>query len=117
MCGIAGFVGPSSLDDIRAMTIAMRHRGLPRASPARHNRSRSWRTTDVDRDESVAVVFNGEIYNHVDLRRELEGLGHVFRSDHSDTEVLIHGWKDGAVIWLNNSTGASAEAPTECART
>lgn len=38
-----------------------------------------------------AVVFNGEIYNHRELRRELESKGYAFKSDHSDTEVLLHG--------------------------
>ncbi len=41
----------------------------------------------------VAVVFNGEIYNFLDLRRELEAKGHSFRT-HSDTEVLAHGWEE-----------------------
>lgn len=41
---------------------------------------------------TVAVVFNGCIYNHRELRRELEAAGHEFSTDHSDTEVLVHGW-------------------------
>jgi asparagine synthase (glutamine-hydrolysing) len=41
----------------------------------------------------VAVVFNGCIYNHRELRAELESLGHRFETDHSDTEVLVHGWR------------------------
>lgn len=41
----------------------------------------------------VAVVFNGCIYNHRELRSELELLGHRFETDHSDTEVLVHGWR------------------------
>ncbi|HWU53936.1 MAG TPA: hypothetical protein VN175_00455, partial [Rhizomicrobium sp.] len=43
-------------------------------------------------DRSLIVVFNGEIYNHADLRHQLEALGHRFASDHSDTEVLLHGY-------------------------
>lgn len=42
----------------------------------------------------VAVVFNGCIYNHRELRAELEKAGRAFVTDHSDTEVLIHGWRE-----------------------
>jgi asparagine synthase (glutamine-hydrolysing) len=42
-------------------------------------------------DDLHAVVFNGCIYNHRALRRSLEERGHAFASDHSDTEVLLHG--------------------------
>jgi len=41
----------------------------------------------------VAVAFNGCIYNHRELRKELEDKGHAFETDHSDTEVLVHGWR------------------------
>jgi asparagine synthase (glutamine-hydrolysing) len=46
----------------------------------------------------VAVVLNGCIYNHGELRKELEAKGHVFETDHSDTEVLVH----GAVRWTRD---------------
>ncbi|MGH9686770.1 MAG: asparagine synthase (glutamine-hydrolyzing) [Candidatus Acidiferrales bacterium] len=60
-----------------------------------------------DREETVWVVFNGEIYNFLELRKELESFGHVFRTK-SDTEVIIHGykqWGDGVLSRLNGMFG------------
>ena len=57
-----------------------------------------------DREESVWVVFNGEIYNFLELRRELEGYGHVFRTK-SDTEVIVHGYKQWGDEVLNRLNG------------
>src|SRR3954453_11403978 len=44
-------------------------------------------------DGNLALVFNGEVYNHAELRRELEGKGHRFVTDHSDTEVILRGYE------------------------
>lgn len=52
-----------------------------------------YRAIDAGND-LIAVVFNGCIYSHRELRKELERLGHRFETDHSDTEVLIHGWRE-----------------------
>ena len=57
-----------------------------------------------DREESVWVVFNGEIYNFPELKRELQGHGHVFRT-HCDTEVIIHGYKQWGDEVLNRLNG------------
>jgi len=48
----------------------------------------------TDDEGLVAVVFNGCIYNHRELRKKLEVAGHRFVTDHSDTEVLIHGHRE-----------------------
>jgi asparagine synthase (glutamine-hydrolysing) len=58
-------------------------------------------------DETVWVVLNGELYNHLDLRRELEGLGHRFRT-RSDTEVLVHGWEQWGSRLLERLNGIYA---------
>ena len=51
-------------------------------------------------DKRYCLVFNGEIYNAPELRRELVSLGQRFRTDHSDTEVLVHGFaRWGHEIW------------------
>ncbi|QJR16496.1 asparagine synthase (glutamine-hydrolyzing) [Usitatibacter palustris] len=107
MCGIAGFVGAGGMAELRAMGDAIAHRGPDGegvlADPARgiHLLHRRLAIIDLaggdqpmwNEDGSVCVIFNGEIYNHVALRAELIAHGHVFRSDHSDTEVLVHGYE------------------------
>ena len=58
----------------------------------------------------VAVVFNGCIYNHRELRKELEEKGHHFVTDHSDTEVLIHGWREWKEKLIDHLEGMYAFA-------
>lgn len=51
-------------------------------------------------DETIWVTFNGEIYNHLRLRDQLKAAGHRFRTDHSDTEVLLHGYEEWGIDGL-----------------
>jgi asparagine synthase (glutamine-hydrolysing) len=57
-----------------------------------------------DEEETTWVVFNGEIYNFLELRKELESFGHVFRT-RCDTEVIVHGYKQWGDEILNRLNG------------
>src|SRR3979490_1151512 len=109
MCGIAGIFpaekgSPIAEGTLRRMTAALTHRGpdgdgfhVEAGIGLGHRRLAiidlvSGGQPIYNEDGSVAIVFNGEIYNHVTLRRELEATGHVFRS-RSDTEVIVHAWE------------------------
>ncbi|MBM10294.1 MAG: asparagine synthase (glutamine-hydrolyzing) [Magnetovibrio sp.] len=116
MCGIAGILFPNgqrslSKEEFHSrlveMADAMEHRGPDGdgvwvAENARVGFSHR-RLAIIDlstdaaqpmrnQDGTVWVTFNGEIYNHLALRRELELEGYTFSTDHSDTEVLVHGF-------------------------
>jgi asparagine synthase (glutamine-hydrolysing) len=62
-------------------------------------------------DDSIWVVFNGEIYNHKDIRAELEAIGgHTWKTDHSDTEVIIHAYEQWGMVFLEKLRGMFAIA-------
>jgi len=56
-------------------------------------------------DEQLGVVFNGEIYNHAELRKELKAEGCEFLTDHSDTEVLLHGYRQWGEEFVERLNG------------
>jgi len=62
-----------------------------------------------DPEGAVHVVFNGEIYNYLVLKKELESFGYVFRS-HSDTEIIVHGYKHWGVNLFSKLVGMFAIA-------
>ena len=60
-------------------------------------------------DDSLQIVFNGEIYNFIELRKELIGLGHQFKT-RTDTEVIIHAYEEWGTECLNRLNGMFAFA-------
>jgi asparagine synthase (glutamine-hydrolysing) len=111
MCGIAGVIDlsgerrPVPGETIRAMAAALYHRGpdedgfLEEPGLAFASRRLSivgladGRQPIRNEDGSVAVVFNGELFDYPEMRKALEGKGHRFAT-HCDTEVVPHTWED-----------------------
>ncbi|PYR15196.1 MAG: asparagine synthase (glutamine-hydrolyzing), partial [Acidobacteria bacterium] len=62
-------------------------------------------------DGSLWIVFNGEVYNHAELRAELVALGgHCWKTDHADTEVLLHGFEQWGIDVIHRLRGMFAFA-------
>jgi asparagine synthase (glutamine-hydrolysing) len=62
-------------------------------------------------DDSLHLVFNGEIYNHAEIRSELEAKGgHSWKTDHSDSEVILHAYEEWGVDCLSRFLGMFAFA-------
>lgn len=62
-------------------------------------------------DGSLRVTFNGEIYNHAEIRKELESIGgHRWKTDHSDTEVILHAFEQWGIDCLHRFRGMFAIA-------
>lgn len=120
MCGIAGILNlderPSvQLEELEGMVQQLYHRGPDGSGYYQKEKIGLGhaRLSIIDleggaqpihnEDESVWVVFNGEIFNYIELRAELTAKGHCFYT-HSDTEVLVHAYEeygDEFVHYLN----------------
>lgn len=104
MCGIFGCIGKIDYDKALQCTSKMRHRG-PDSLNVRQLEGVTLghtRLTIMDRDEAAnqpmrdiseryCIVYNGEVYNFIEIRKELEIKGHKFRTQ-SDTEVLLYAY-------------------------
>ncbi len=111
MCGICGFTGRKNEAILRGMSDAIWHRGPDEdgfhSHDTIHMGMRRLSSVDVatgqqpvcNEDGSIWVVFNGEIYNHLKLRQQLEANQHVFRTDHCDTEVIVHLYEEYGSDW------------------
>src|SRR6185295_18732732 len=124
MCGIAGYVlsrGRAELDIVRSMCDQIRHRGPddsgyhvdgPCALGMRRLSIIDLHTGHqpiANEDQSLWVVYNGEVYNYQELRRDLIAKGHRFRTE-SDTETLLHLYEEEGVAGLSKLRGMFAFA-------
>lgn len=125
MCGISGFFTPRGEIDpklLHAMAQKMRHRGPDHtgfySSPDRriglaHNRlaildiSEAGNQPMQDATGSRRIIFNGEIYNFLELRKDLQRKGHVFRSN-CDTEVMLRLYEEKGIDFLEYLNGIFA---------
>ncbi|MCW8914466.1 MAG: asparagine synthase (glutamine-hydrolyzing) [Magnetovibrio sp.] len=126
MCGIAGINlnQPSAniLDLVEGMAQRIAHRGpddhgnivtSDQCTALAHRRlsiidlSTHGRQPLVNEDQSLSLICNGEIYNHNELRRQLQSKGHQFRS-HSDSEVILHLYEEMGADCLTKLDGMFA---------
>lgn len=124
MCGIAGIHAPGQapeIDDVLAMIGTLAHRGPDGSGCLRdagvalgHTRLAIVDTAHgaqpmCNEDGSVWVVFNGEVFNHVELADELTRRGHVFRT-RCDTEAIVHAWEEWGAECFSRFNGQWALA-------
>lgn len=121
MCGFAGFTGylENGKDVLTDMMNRIIHRGPDSAGQYIDDKAymgfRRLSIIDLDNgsqpmfneDRKIVITFNGEIYNHRELREELIAKGHIF-ANNSDTEVLIHAYEEYGKDMLNRLRGMFA---------
>lgn len=138
MCGVAGVLtfGRTAFEVtpefVRRMRDTMCHRGPDGSglwvSPDRRIGLGHRRLSIIDlsaaadqpmasTDGTLHLVFNGEVYNHAEIRRELESLGDTaWRTDHSDTEVIVHAFQRWGIECVHRFRGMFAIALWDAAR-
>jgi asparagine synthase (glutamine-hydrolysing) len=121
MCGIAGVLGTPDQVLIERLTESLRHRGPDGRGHFSRGRSHIGATRlsiiglnsgaqpIYNETGQLALVFNGEIYNHRPLRLELESKGHVF-STQTDAEVVVHAYEEFGVSSIQRLRGMFAFA-------
>ena len=126
MCGLVGIVtafgaAPYDPDRVRNAAAALRHRGPDGTNFFWSSAAAlgSTRLSIIDlvhgdqplknEDGSIVTVYNGEIWNYKELRRELEAAGHRFSTE-ADTEVLVHGYEEWGEELLRRLNGMFAFA-------
>src|SRR6478735_5029138 len=127
MCGIVGFAG-SDAELLEQMLRSIVHRGPDGQGTevGRHFSIGMRRLAIIDvatgdqplysDDHNLALVFNGEIYNAPELRRELIAKGRRFVTDHSDTEVILRGYEEWGTNVVDHLTGMFAFAISDAQR-
>ena len=114
MCGLTGFLGNGTNSDLAQMVEKLLHRGPDETRTLVLEEQNLYlghtRLSILDLSGgkqpmsstcgNYSIVFNGEIYNHLDIRKELESKGRKFQTDHSDTETILNGFAEyGNAIW------------------
>src|SRR3989304_4636950 len=124
MCGITGTVNWGTDQTVVQMTDVLAHRGpddcgmrfFPDMKVGLGHRrlsiidlSSAGHQPMTDEEENLWIVFNGEIYNFLELREDLERNGHRFRS-HTDTEVILHLYQEKGIECVRELNGMFAFA-------
>ena len=123
MCGVVGFLSNQVLEDVlEEMIESQNHRGPDDSGSyidkrtgvhLGHNRlsiqdvSSDGHQPFISNCQEYIIVFNGEVYNFKEIRKELESLGHTFRSN-SDTEVILYAYKAWGIEAIEKFIGMFA---------
>src|SRR3954453_17785716 len=128
ICGIATTRGRVDRDRLAAMSATVAHRGPDSdglvVEGAVGLAARGLAIIDLadgdqpigNEDGTCTVVQNGEIYNHLELGPDLERAGHRFRTDHSDTEMLVHAYEEWGIRFAERLRGMFAAAVWDARR-